>query len=112
MLSTTNYNKNTSTKVLSNNYKNVLHLGMRTFIRGLFSRSYNLDINDFKNYKEIVIFLKDYDKSIKVNENIIATLKRRSVVKRSIVKTPEMESFVEHIRTKFPNFDVERLYNK
>jgi len=110
--SSTSYNKNTHTNVLSNKYKGGLDIGVRTFVRGLFSKSYNLDSNCFKNYSEIVDFIKTYDKSIKINENIISTLKRRSVEKRLISKTPEMESFVQYLQTKYPNLDVKAFYGK
>jgi hypothetical protein len=78
------YNKNTQvTDGLCTKYNNRLDICVRQFIRGLFSKSYNTDIGSFNNYKELVDFIKAHDKNYKINENMIALLKRRPAVKRS-----------------------------
>jgi len=114
MSSQVSYHKNTHNTPLKTRYNSKLELGIRTFIRGLFSKDYNLDISIFENYKDVVDFIKGYNGyngSYKINENVIALLKRRPAIKRKIEKTVELEGFVKHIKTKFPDFDEKSFFN-
>lgn len=99
------YHKNSHTPVLSNLYKNKYERGVRAFIRGLFAKDYNLDHTYFNSYNEIVKFIKDFDKEYKINENVIALLKRRPMAKRKIPKSSDMTDFCAYVKAKFPDFD-------
>lgn len=87
---------------------------VRTFIRALFSRDYNLDINAFKDYKELTDFIKSFDNSLTVSPNIIAQLKRRPLNKRriSMVTKESMGAFLDFIHVKFPMFDRKSFVDK
>src|SRR5690348_4060394 len=80
MSSQVSYHKNTHNTPLKTKYNSKLELVVRAFIRGLFSEKYNLSISSFDNYKEVVNFIKVFDKTYKINENTIASLKRRPAV--------------------------------
>jgi len=81
-------------------------MAVRTFIRGLFSKDYNLDMAEFANYNEVVDFVNNYDFSLRVTPNGVALLKRRPVNKRKIIMLYDsVKDFLTYIKTKFPEFD-------
>ena len=57
-----------------------------------------------------IFYIKDYDKSISIIENVISQLKRR-VSFSKVPKRVESLSFVEYIKIKFPNFNDEGFFN-
>lgn len=100
------YNKTLSSREVSNKYNNVLDIAVRSFIRGLFNKDYNLDISAFKDYKEVVEFVTKFDNSIKLTVNTVASLKRRPLNKRRILASNEtVVNFLKYVKIKFPDFD-------
>lgn len=99
------YNKKDSARVTF--YKNNLDVAIRTFIRALFSKSYNLDINNFGSYKELIQFVKGFDKDCKLTENTIASLKRRPLNKRRLLVKDDVKviEFVKYLKDQFPEFE-------
>lgn len=90
-------------------YKSNIDVAVRSFVRALFSKDYNLDVNNFGNYKELSIFVEGFDKTCKLNENTIASLKRRPLNKRKLFVSRDIKvvDFVAYVKTKFPEFDDE-----
>jgi hypothetical protein len=74
----------TSCFLSGNSYKNKKDLIIRNFIKALVNNKLNLDYNNFSCYKDIVDYIKLFDKDITISENYISQLKRRG----NIVKTP------------------------
>lgn len=95
-------------------YKNTLEIGVRNFIKGLFSNQFNLNPETFKNYNEIISFINSFKGSSKyrLTANNIATLKRRRDSIKKVPRTKELELFCEYVKTKFPDFDVNRFLGK
>lgn len=100
-------------KNLSNNtsgkYKNKRDIMVRNFVRALLNNMFNLRIDEFKSYKEIVNFLKDYDDDIYLTENIISQLKRRGNFCK-VPKTVDWLIFVNHVKSKFPGFAEDEFF--
>jgi len=91
---------------IDNRYKDYTDLAIRNFIKGLFSTptKYNLT-NDFKNYSEIVDFIKDYKRDARVSRHSLYKLKVRRIIIKHVPRTKETERFVEYIKTRYKNFD-------
>jgi hypothetical protein len=106
---TKGYSRNLSSSD-SGKYKNSLDLVVRNFVRALLNNLCGLDVKVFKNYSQIVNFLKEYDNKAAISENVISQLKRRGGFCK-VPKTLEGESFVEHVQVKFPKFDPEKFFN-
>lgn len=102
------YSRNMSNSI-SGKYKTRFELVIRNFLKALLKNELNLDCTVFKRYKDIVDYLKEYDGNIKVNENSMSQLKRRSNFVK-VPRTPEGEAFVEFVKLKFPNFDEKGFY--
>lgn len=99
------YNKTISSGKTHSTYKNKLDVLVRNFIKGLFSKSHNLDISAFNNYQELVDFLSGYTK---ITVNNIASIKRRPLNNRKILLDKDDElviGFLNHISEKFPDFN-------
>jgi hypothetical protein len=93
-----------------NLYKSNEELMIRNFIKALLRGELNLNSDSFKNYHEIVKFIKDYKSDFTISENYIAQLKRRG----NFVKVPRFvgcEKFVDHIRKRFKDFDDAGLFS-
>jgi hypothetical protein len=100
-----NYNKNVqSVKVAC--YKSNLDVAVRSFVRGLFTESYNLNMNDFGSYKNLSNFINGFKGNI-LKDNTIASLKRRPLNKRSLLvgEDAEVLNFVKYIKENYPNFN-------
>ena len=102
------YTKNLSNS-LSGRYKRDIDLASRNFVRALLNNELNLDKSNFKNYSQIVEYLKDYNDQISINENSIALLKRRSYLVK-IPKTEASKAFIAFIKQRFPNFDEDNFH--
>lgn len=105
------YQKRLSTKVFKNQYKNVLEIMVRNFIRCLLTNSMNL-INEFKDYNEIIEYINSYDKSIKLTPNIIAQLKRRPSKPKKLYYDDVVNNFIDYVLIKFPDFDKDKFFNE
>lgn len=96
-------------------YRDKLEMGIRNFVKALFAKELNLDPSLFAGYKEIISFIDDFcamkgKKDYRLTPNYIATLKRRCATRVMLLKTPELEEFVEYIKKKFSNFDENGFY--
>lgn len=104
------YAKTTSIR-MGNKYHKTNELVYRNFVKALLNNELNLDLNQFKNYKEIVEFVKIYWPDSKISTNYIAQLKRRG----NYVKVPRNDfslGFVDYVKERFPNFDSENFLEK
>lgn len=93
----------------NNKYNSNIELISRNFLKALLKNELGLDINKFSNYKEIVMFLRNYSDDINISENYISQLKRRG----NYVKIPwsiEAEKFVNYVKVKFPNFESDKIW--
>jgi len=93
-----------------NIYKSNEELMIRNFIKALLRDELNLNSKSFKNYNELVNFIKDYKSEFTISENYIAQLKRRG----NFVKVPRFlgcEKFNDHIRKRFKDFDDAGLFS-
>ena len=93
----------------NNKYNSNIELISRNFLKALLKNELGLDINKFSNYKEIVMFLRNYSDDINISENYISQLKRRG----KYVKIPwsiEAEKFVNYVKVKFPNFESDKIW--
>jgi len=93
----------------SGKYKNKQDLMVRNFIRALLNNMFNLNSDYFKNYAEIIEYLKEFDKSISISENSISQLKRRGFFTK-VPRNAESELFVDYIKIKFPNFEEKEWF--
>jgi len=95
-----------------NKHKDYTDLAIRNFIKGLFSTppKYNL-INDFKNYSEIVDFIKDYKRNARISRHSVYKLKSRRIVIKSVPRTKETELFIEYVKTRYKNFDDNAFFD-
>lgn len=109
---TKKYQRQLNVKVHTNRYKNVLDITIRNFIRCLLTNSLNLDCSVFKNYSEILEFVKVFDSKINLNTNTIAQLKRRSVKPKILYRDSISNAFIEYIMLKFPEFDDIKFFNE
>lgn len=96
----------------NNKYKDYTDLAIRNFIKGLFSTppKYNL-INDFKNYSEIVDFIKDYKRNARISRHSVYKLKSRRIVIKPVPRTKETELFIEYVKTRYKNFDDNSFFD-
>lgn len=109
--SKTSYQNSLPQKVVKK-YKSYIELGVRNFIKALFSNELNLDSSSFSSYKELISFINGYQgEKYRLTPNNIATLKRR---KRRVVlpETTELVNFASYIKTRFPNFDSKKFFGE
>lgn len=106
------YNKETS-GVTSNNYKGVKDILVRNFLKGLLHvpSKFNLQ-NDFHSYADIIAYLHSYDPSIKMTKSGISNLKNRKMIFRTVPRNNESLKFVEFVKLKYPDFDVDSFLSK
>ena len=90
-------------------YKNSQDLMIRNFLRALLADQLNLKSNVFKTYKDIIDFLKGFDKTINYSENSISQLKRRGKFVK-VRKMQDASRFVDYILEKFPDFNHEEFF--
>jgi hypothetical protein len=105
------YNRRTH-KVVTAKYKNYIELAVRNFIKMLLLDPNKLNIkNDFKNYNEIIDYLKKFYPKLKISKSSISHLKNRKVIEKSVPKTKETLEFVAFLKTRFKNFHENNFFN-
>jgi hypothetical protein len=106
------YNKETSGSS-GNAYKGTKDKFVRSFLKGLLHTPprFNL-INDFSGYAEIISYLKEFDPTIKLTKSGISHLKNRKMIFRSVPRNAESLKFVDFIKLKYPEFDVDSFLEK
>ena len=110
--SITTYQKNLPQKSVKT-YKSGIELGVRNFIKALFSKELNLDYETFSNYQELISFINEYKGTkYRLTANNIAALKRRKSTRVVTPETKELVDFVVYIKTRFPNFDENGFFGK
>lgn len=107
---TVSYAKTTSIR-MGNKYKKSDELVYRNFIKALLKDELNLDSSSFKNYKEIIEFIKIFWPDCRITENYVAQLKRRGNYVR-VPRTEMSTNFVDYVKERFPNFDSENFFEK
>lgn len=105
---TSQYTRNMS-NLASGKYKSKLELVIRNFLKALLKNELNLKIELFKNYSEVIRFIKTYNSDFAVTEDVLSQLKRRGKFNK-VRRTADSELFVDYIKTKFPNFDEVGFY--
>jgi len=91
--------------------KDYTDLAIRNFIKGLLSipTKYNL-VNDFKSYSEIIDFIKNYKRNIRISKTSLSNLKNRKMVIKAVPRTNETERFTEYVKTRYKNFDDKTFF--
>jgi hypothetical protein len=84
---------------------------IRNFLKALLNNELNLSRDSFKDYSEIVKYIKEFKPGYNISENYISQLKRRGNFVR-IPKTEFGEMFVDYVCIRFPNFDREKMFIK
>lgn len=107
-----NYNKETSGSG-DNNYKGTKDKFVRSFLKGLLHTppKFNLN-NDFSSYADIITYLQEFDPTIKLTKSGISRLKNRKMIFRTVPRNVESLKFVDFIRLKYPDFDVDAFLEK
>lgn len=123
------YQKNSSIgDSYKNTYVNKTDIAIRNFVRGLLNGEFNLDNKYFKNYSEICSFINNYkhhiesierspeerlkSKFLLITPNIVAQLKRRSVIPKVLINNESTEKFIDYVKETFPDFDSNKFYNR
>lgn len=87
-------------------YKSYIELGVRNFIKALFSNELNLDSNAFGSYSELITFINhSLDVKYRLTPAGVAMLNYRKNSRVLVPRTPELELFVVRVKSKFPSFD-------
>lgn len=102
------YSRNTGSNV-SGKYKSMIDLIIRNFVKALLKNELNLDNSVFESYKDIIHYLKEFYPKVKMTENSISQLKRRSSFNK-IARNVESEAFVEFVKLKFPDFNDKEFF--
>lgn len=105
------YSRLTATRS-SNKYINNTELAVRNFIKGLYADppKYRLEDN-FNGYKGLIDFIKSFDPSIKVSKHSISMLRNRNAAIKVVPRNVATIKFVEHIKTRFPDFDDRNFFS-
>lgn len=108
------YQKNTSLSNKIVKYKNENEICVRSFIKALFYEALNTSYRVFESYSELVTFVKEIDKGVKLNPNILAILKNRCAIgdynKNQVLKNKYSLKFVEGIKKRFPDFSEQDFF--
>jgi hypothetical protein len=67
-------------------------------------------IHEFKNYNDIVKYINNYDKSIKITKQSISNLKNRKLIQKQIPKNEDTLRFINYLKIKFPNFNDDYFF--
>jgi hypothetical protein len=99
-------------KVSITSGKNYKSLAIRQFIKLLYSdnETYMNLRSSFKNYNELVNFIKSYDNSIKITKQSISNLLNRKVIHKQILKNEDTLSFISYVKTRFPDFKDDQFF--
>lgn len=112
------YNRETSqsSTMLRSRYKGQIELAIRTLLKGLLSTPtmFNLGVNPFNNYEEIVDYINSYPNkgNLRISKYSLSKLRNRTPIFKSVPKTKETLDFVEFVKEKFPNFDAESFFTR
>jgi hypothetical protein len=90
-------------------YRSNLDLAVKSFINGLFTNAYNVKTNKFRQYSDIVEFVKGYKSTYKISENNIALIKFRSINYKKLPIDSDVLGFVDYVKSKYPNFDSDKF---
>ena len=93
-------------------YEEELDLAVINFVKGLVAEPpmFNLHRVGLEKYRDIILYLKEFQPHLKLTENSIASLKKRSIQVKSVPKNKACEVFVNYIRKKFKTFDEESFF--
>lgn len=99
------YDKTTHT-LTGSLYKSKVDLAIRNFIRLYLDNTpgYGLEKGTFKGYKDIIKFVKGFDKGARISKQSISNLKHRRVILQLVPNVRETREFVDYIKTIFPDF--------
>jgi hypothetical protein len=103
------YHKNTS-KTTGNKYRSYEELAIRSFLKGLFSKEFNLDVKEFRGYNDIIDFIKGYNKNYKITASSLSNLKTRKGMIKAVPIREETVKFVEYVKKRFSSFNTDNFY--
>lgn len=86
-------------------YENYDDLVIRNFVKGLLESRF--DGVKFKNYNEVVDFVKGYRQDFRISKQSISNLKNRGFIFKNVPNRAETLEFVKFIQSKFPHFKTE-----
>jgi hypothetical protein len=101
------------TRTSDKSCKTILESAVRSFIKGLLAEKpmFGLDRHkdEFKTYKEIISFLKSYEKigKMTLTPNSISKLKSRNQILKPVKITTEVEEFIKFIKSRLKYFKDE-----
>lgn len=103
----------------SNKYQNVLEVSIRNFIKGYFNSDgalFGMNGNEFKNYNEIIEFVKEFTNENNLNYNVttksISNLKNRKIVIKQVPRDENTIKFSEYVLKKFPYFKEDDFFSR
>jgi hypothetical protein len=70
----------------------------------------NLHRVGLSKYRDIEDYLKILKPSLKLKDNPVGSLKKRSIKVKSVPKSKESTEFVSYVRMKFKEFDEESFF--
>lgn len=106
------YHKVSQVGITNLKYRSNIDIAVKAFISGLFTEAYGVKMNKFKQYRDIVDFIKVHIPTYKLSENNIALIKHRSVNYHKIPVDPEVEEFARYVKTKYPKFNISKFLDK
>lgn len=111
IVNTSDYNRILS-KQGTKAYKNYVEVGVRSFIKGYLNNLYGLKKEDFKNYQDLIDFIKSYEPANNVNlsKQSISNLRNRRTILKNVPRIKEVQSFVDFVKTKIPHFDSDSFF--
>jgi len=107
------YGKYTSGGKKLSKYRSKEEIVERNFLKGLLSNPplFNLHRSEFKRYKDIVEWIKEFNPKAKVTEDSLSYLNSKVSLKiMKVERTKECESFISFVQKRFKNFDVEEFF--
>jgi hypothetical protein len=93
-------------------YKDYTDVVIRNFLKTLLNGELEVDGLVFDSYSSIIEFIKGYKKNIRISKQSLSNLKNRPIVLKSVPYNEETELFIGYVKTKFPNFNSQKVFNK
>ena len=95
-----------------NKYRGNEEIAVRYFLKGVVATppKFNLPIDSFNTYREIIAFVKDFNPKLRFTENDLSKYKSRHVKVLKVQKSKETEAFVRYVKDKFDSFDIGSFY--
>jgi len=92
--------------------KNYKGLVIRHFIKSIFSdrKEFVNMKTKFKNYNELVSFIKGFDIEIKITKQSISNLLNRKIIQKQIPRNEDTLAFITYVKTKFPEFNDKEFF--